>query len=148
MFIDNLNFIPSTLEGCKRFLISYAGEEIVVGIDEHMLVISPSAGRLDIEIDGHFEGSYQLDAAAEELYKLKRQNSAYNRYQAYRGMRQVSQQPQRPQYARMPLDPEPRSLPRRSYDFDSPVEDLVGAGIRLLGNVLGAASKASRNGYY
>jgi hypothetical protein len=149
MFIDSMNHIPSTTEGCKNFLLMYGGEEIVVGLNEHMLVINPTAGsRFDIEIDGHYEGAFHIDAAAEELMKLKRQSMAFNRYAAYRGMRQQVTQSQRPSYGRLPLDPEPRSLPRRRYDYDDPVEDLVGAGIRLLGNILGAASKANRNGYY
>jgi len=113
-----------------------------------MLVLTASAGRWQIELDGHYEGSFQLEAAAEELAKLKRQSIAYHRYQAYRGMQQQAAQPQRPKYGRMPLDPEPTTLPRHT-SYDDPIEDLVGAGINLIGNILGAAARTSRRtGYY
>ena len=130
MFIRDINMIPSTAAGAAAFLAMYGGEQITIGIDQHLVVISPvGQDRWEVEADGDYLGIQGVQDVAQALVSIKKQAVATQRYKAYKQYAQP--QPQR-KYPRMDT-----SIPARGRLCGDPYpeENLLEAGARLIGQL-------------
>lgn len=125
MFIRDVNMIPSTKAGAAAFLAMYGEEQITIGIDHHLVIITPvGEDRWEIEADGDYMGIQDVQNIAEAIVTIKKQSIATQRYKAYHRY-----QP-RNKYPRMDT-----SLPGRRCGDPYPEEGLLETGARLIGQL-------------
>ena len=129
MFIRDVNMIPSTAAGACAFLAMYGGEEITIGVNNHLVVITPAGNDTwEIEADGDYLGLQGVNEVAQALVSIKKQVIATQRYNAYKQYTQ----PRPQKYPRMDT-----SLPghRCGDPYPEEGEGLLETGARLIGQL-------------